>query len=71
MRSTYIIDRFEDGFAILEREDGVFEKVVEELLPYGSQEGMTVTMINGAPLNVHLNEERRARIRELMGEAWQ
>jgi len=40
----WIVDRFEEGFVVLEREDGTFETVSRELLPQDTREGSVLIM---------------------------
>ncbi|HEY5563494.1 MAG TPA: DUF3006 domain-containing protein, partial [Clostridiaceae bacterium] len=39
-----IIDRFEEGFAVCEREDRVMINIRKELLPEGAEEGQVILL---------------------------
>jgi len=59
----YIIDRFEDGVAVLEKEDGAREDIPLEELPEGAREGSVLVRENGAwALDLQEEEERRKRL---------
>ena len=58
----YIIDRFEEDFAVIELEDGSHAEMPRTLIPFEAKEGDTLTI----HVNVSLTEERRRRIGALM-----
>jgi len=63
----WIIDRFEDGFAVLECEDGTLEIVSREILPPGSREG-SVLIVNEAgvfELDLAREQARREALHQL------
>ncbi|MCL2494176.1 MAG: DUF3006 domain-containing protein [Oscillospiraceae bacterium] len=58
-----IIDRFEGGLAVCEREDGSLEHIPVEALPEGAREGSVLVLQDGAwALDMREEEERRARL---------
>ncbi len=62
----YIIDRFEEEYAVLEKEDGTTENVARELIPDAS-EGDVVIEENGKySIDKNETEERKRRIGEKM-----
>jgi len=61
----YIIDRFEDGLAVLEKEDGALEHIPMQELPEDVREGSVLLCENGAwILDPQAEAERRARLFE-------
>jgi hypothetical protein len=67
-----IIDRFEENFAVCEKEDEEMIKIEKSKLPLNSKEG-DVIEINGE--NITFDEEetnaRRERLRKLMDSLWE
>lgn len=57
----YTIDRFEDGFAVLEDESGRISSVTASLLPVGLCEGDAVEFYDGKYYHIN-NSSDRARI---------
>ena len=57
----YTIDRFEDGFAVLEDESGRISSVTASLLPVGLREGDAVEFCHGKYCHIN-NSADRARI---------
>jgi len=59
----YIVDRIEDGLAVLEKEDGSFEHIPSEKLPEGVHEGSMLVLHDGAwALDLQGEEERRKQV---------
>ena len=59
----YIVDRFEDGLAVCEQEDGALENIPLEELPEGTREGSVLVCEDGTwTLDLKSEEERRARL---------
>jgi len=59
----YIIDRIEDGLAVLEKEDGALERIPLHGLPEGAREGSVLLFADGAwALDLQAEEERRKRL---------
>lgn len=59
-----IIDRFEDGFAVLELEGGKMVNVPIEIIPKGAKEGDVVLI----EIDKTKTTERQKRIKELFDE---
>lgn len=56
------VDRIEEGFAILEKEDMSYENVPLSLLPSGTKEGSVLTF-DGTTYTLDLDAEAEARAR--------
>ncbi len=75
-RQTYIIDRLEDnGWTVLEREDGQTFNVPSDWLPEEAQDGHVLTLeaeVSGkeSRLHVALGEEETKRRREAAKARW-
>jgi hypothetical protein len=66
-----IVDRFEGGFAVCEREDGTMVDMDMKLIPDGTEEGDVLRVQNGVyAVDVDATAERTQRIRSLMDELW-
>jgi hypothetical protein len=66
-----IIDRFEENFAVCEKEDKEMIKIEKSKLPLNSKEG-DVLIINGENITFHEEETnaRREIMRKHMGSLW-
>lgn len=62
---TVIIDRFENGFAVVELPDGRFTDLPRTLVP-GAAEGDVVTI----SIDKEETEKRKKKIKGLMDELW-
>ncbi|MCX7773297.1 MAG: DUF3006 domain-containing protein [Clostridia bacterium] len=60
-----IIDRFEGGFAICEKENGTMIKIERSILPQDTREG-SVLMVEGRKVT-HLEAETHARQQKITG----
>jgi hypothetical protein len=65
----YVIDRIEEGTAILEGYDGERLEMEAGLLPKGAGEGASV-MVEGEKVVLFKDEERERRIAEKMKAVW-
>jgi len=59
--AMWIVDRFENGFAVLEREDGALETVLREALPPGAREGSVLRKDEEGFFALDLAEEQARR----------
>jgi len=66
-----IIDRFEEDFAVLEREDGTTERISRALLPPGTREGDVLRMeAGGWTADAQATLVRRADMRDKLRRAF-
>ena len=67
-----IIDRFEDGFAVIEDDNGVFFSVNIEKIPKDAAEGDCIFFKNGVYLlDEDKTKERRSEILRLQNGLWE
>ena len=66
----WIIDRFEDRFAVLEHEDGTFEDIPREALPPSCREGSVLRKNENGTFELDSDEEehRRSALYELQND---
>ena len=62
-----IIDRFENGFAVVELEDGTIQDVPRSILPADANEGDSVLV----SIDLSSTAERGERIEALMDSVWE
>ena len=68
---SYIIDRFEGRFAVLEAENGEFIGVERARLPAGAGEGdVLLHRLGEFTLDREATEARRASMREKLNRLW-
>ena len=66
-----IIDRFEEGFAVCERENRTMINIKKELLPQGSMEGQVIILKeDGIIIDFQETEKRRKEIEEKTKDFW-
>jgi len=66
-----IIDRFEEGFAVCEREDKVMINIKKELLPEGAEEGQVILIKEeGIVIDYEETKRRKKEIEEATKELW-
>ena len=58
---TFVIDRFEGGFAVCEQEDGSMVNIPNEDLPEGCHEGSVLRVGEDGGYTADLEEEARRR----------
>lgn len=61
-----IIDRFENGFAVVELEDGKFADMPAALVPGGAREGDVICI----SIDTDTTDRRKENIKSLMDELW-
>jgi len=66
-----IIDRFEEGFAVCEREDKVMINIKKELLPEGAEEGQVILLKEGGiVIDYEETKKRKKEIEEATKDLW-
>ena len=63
---TYIIDRFEGDFAVVEIDEGMFANIPKIALPKNAKEGDVINV----SIDKGETEERRKRLEKLMDSLW-
>lgn len=58
-----VIDRFEEGFAVCEKEDGTLINIKKSLIPIDAKEG-DVLLIDGDNIQIGINETLK-RIKDI------
>jgi len=67
-----IVDRIEDGIAVIERDSGRRMEVPAEMLAEDVREGDVVMMVNGLYLvRKDATEKRRREIAEMQNDLWE
>jgi len=67
-----IIDRFEEGFAVCEREDRVMINIRKELLPEGAEEGQVILLKeDGIIIDYEETKRRKKEIEESTKNLWE
>jgi len=66
---TYIIDRFEDDYAVLEQTDGEMVEILRSKIPVEAKEGDVLTKLNDSYIiNAEETDQLRKEIEILMDE---
>ncbi len=68
---TGVIDRFEEQFAVIEKEDGSMMNLPRERLPRGAKEGDVVLLGETITIDYEETKRRKKEIEELTKELWQ
>lgn len=68
----YIVDRFEEGFAVCETEKGKYIKIERSKLPKNVKEGdvLTQTFTKAYTIDKKETEKRKKRIKKLAEDLW-
>jgi hypothetical protein len=67
----YIIDRFEDGFAVCENEQGTIMNIEIGKIPKGTKEGDVICITDtGINIDIDATKKRKSKIEELAKNLW-